>query len=154
MAYSNSLFIRSIFLIKKSVRKSIYFLTPNRQYGLCSTGALWKLFKSALGNVWHKILPKGGVIRSAPRDLRQLSGGFFGVGYPHLGVECLVQQVAKLHPHYGCRSDMGLKLKVLLETLAVEMGVSYQLIVPTPEGNYNVCWLGIILCNNEINMND
>ena len=65
-------------------------------------------------------------IRLAPSDLRQLSSGFFGVGCPHLGVECLIQQVAKLHTHYGCRSNMGLKLKVSLETMAVEMGVLSQ----------------------------
>ena len=38
----------------------------------------------------------------------------------------MIQQVAKLHTHYGYRSNMGLKLKVSLETMAVEMGVLSQ----------------------------
>ena len=71
-------------------------------YGLCSRGAPWKQLKSVLRKVWYKILPKGGVIRLAPSTLRKLSSGFSGVGCPHLGVECLVQQVAKLHTRYGC----------------------------------------------------
>ena len=101
-------------------------LWPQLAYELCSIEAPWKQLKSALRKVWYNVLTKRGVIRSAPRDLRQLTSGFFGVGCPYLGVKCLVQQVTKLHTHYGCRSNMGLKLKVLLETLAVEMGVSSQ----------------------------
>ena len=83
----------------------------------------WKSSRVPWEKVWYKILPKGGVIRLAPRDLRQLSSGSFGVGWSHLGVECLIQKVAKLFTHYGRRSNMGLELKVSLNTLTVEMGV-------------------------------
>ena len=103
----------------------VHQLWPRLAYGLCSIATPWKQLKSTLNKVWYKILPRGGVIRSAP-SFRQLSSGFFGVRCPHLGVKCLIQQVAKLHTHYGCRSNMGLKLKVSLETMAVEMGVSSQ----------------------------
>jgi hypothetical protein len=37
-----------------------------------------------------------------------------------------VQKVAKLHTHCECSSNMGFKLKVSIETLTVEMGVSSQ----------------------------
>ena len=58
----------------------VHQLWPRLAYGLCSIEAPWKQLKSALRKVWYKILSKGGVIRSAPRDLRQLSSRFFGMG--------------------------------------------------------------------------
>ena len=32
----------------------------------------------------------------------------------------------KLHMHFGCGTSLGLKLKVLIEALAVELGLSSQ----------------------------
>ena len=49
---------------------------------------------------------------------------FFCVGCPHLGVECLIHQLMKLHVHVGCETSLGLKLKVSIEDLALELGVS------------------------------
>ena len=51
---------------------------------------------------------------------------FFGVGCPHLGVECLIHQLMKLHMHFSCETSLCLKLKVSIEALAVELGVSSQ----------------------------
>ena len=92
--------------------KDTWFLLTHKifswiSYGLCCIGAPWKQLTSALGNFWYKILPKGAVIRLDPRELRQLSSGFVGVGCPHVGVECLVQQIAKLHTNYRRKSNMG-----------------------------------------------
>ena len=45
------------------------------------------------------------------------------VWYPHLGVECLIRQLMKLHMHLGCETSLGLKLNVSIEALAVKLGV-------------------------------
>ena len=68
----------------------------------------------------------GGVVNTAPKDLRQLSNGFYGIACPHLGVEGMVQQMNKLQAHYGCNSNLGLKLTVSLDMLIVEVGVLAQ----------------------------
>ena len=97
-----------------------------RMYGLCSVEAPWETLENALAKKWYEVLPLGGVWRAAPKQLRQLDSGFFGVGCPHLGVECLIHQLMKLHMHFGCGTSLGLKLKVSIEALAVELGVSSQ----------------------------
>ena len=76
--------------------------------------------------MWWQLLPLGGVIRLAPRDLRQMSKGFYGAGCPHPGVECFIQQIQKLQAHYGCDSNLGLKISVSIEMLIVELGVLVQ----------------------------
>ena len=62
----------------------------------------------------------------APREIRQTSKGFYGAGIPHPGVECFVQQIKKLQAHYGCDSNLGLKMSVSIEMLIVELVVSVQ----------------------------
>jgi hypothetical protein len=66
------------------------------------------------------------VRRSAPVALRQLDRGFYGIGYPHPGVECLIEQVTKLLIHYGCKSSLGIELQVSMELLITELGISQQ----------------------------
>jgi hypothetical protein len=67
------------------------------------------------------------VIRSAPRAIRQLGKGFYGVGCPHPGIECFVGgQIAKLLMHYGCSSTIGEKLKISYNQLVIELGLSVQ----------------------------
>ena len=51
---------------------------------------------------------------------------FFGVDCPNLGVGCLIHQLMKLHMHFGCKASLGTKLKVSVETLAVELGIFSQ----------------------------
>ena len=55
-----------------------------------------------------------------------MSKGFYSAGCPHPGVECFAQQVNKIQTHYGCKSNMGLKMSVSLELLIVELGVSAE----------------------------
>ena len=69
----------------------------------------------------------GGLVQSAPRQIRDTSIGFYGAGCPHVGVECLIAQLNKLLMHYGCKSNTGLKLKLSLECIMVELGLSGQL---------------------------
>ena len=44
-----------------------------------------------------------------------------------MGVECLIAQLNKLLMHYECKSNRGLKLKLSLECIMVELGLSGQL---------------------------
>ena len=71
-------------------------------------------------------MPLGGIIRSAPKAIRQADKGFYGAGCPHLGVESLVEQLNKLLIHYGCRTRVGLKMQLSLELPTLEMGISSQ----------------------------
>ena len=112
-------------------QRDIWFLLehqlwPRLGYGICSIAAPWKKLEHCLKRIWWQLLPLGGVVRSASRELRQMSREFYGVGCPHPGVECFVQQVNKLHVHYGCDSNLELKVSTSIEMLIVEMGVSAQ----------------------------
>lgn len=88
--------------------------------------APWRELDGCLRNKWWQLVPMGGLIRTAPAEVRDLSRGFYGAGCPHVGVECFVGQVNKLLMHYGCKSNNGLKLRLSLECLIVELGISAQ----------------------------
>ena len=75
---------------------------------------------------YWQLLPLGGIIRSAKKEIRQTSLGFYGAGCPHPGVECDIAQVNKLLMHFGCPSTLGLTNKVSLNFLRVELGISVQ----------------------------
>ncbi len=64
--------------------------------------------------------------QTAPVPLRQLDQGFYGIGCPHPGVECLVAQLTKLLVHYGCRSGLGIQTSITMEVLLTELGMSPQ----------------------------
>jgi hypothetical protein len=99
---------------------------PRVGYGICNNTAPWKVLDGCLQRIYWQILGRGGVRRSAPTALRQLDRGFYGIGYPHPGVECLLQQVTKLLIHYGCKSGLGIELQVSMELLITELGISLQ----------------------------
>ena len=112
-------------------RRDVWFLLehqlwPKCGYGLCSLAAPWKELDGCMNNKWWQLLPLGGLIRTAPREMRDMNIGFYGACCPHVGVECFIAQVNKLLMHYGCASNNGLKLKVSLEYLIVELGISVQ----------------------------
>ena len=101
-------------------------LWPKIGYGLCSVYAPLKELVRCLNNKWWQIVPLGGLIRSAPRRIRDTDIGFYGAGCPNVGIECMVAQINKLLMHYGCPSNDGLELKVSLEYLIVELGITDQ----------------------------
>jgi len=112
-------------------RRDVWFLMdhqlwPKLGYGLCSLTAPWRDLDGCLKGKWHQIVPLGGVIRSAPARIRDTAIGFYGAGCPHVGVECLVAQINKLIMHYGCASNNGLKLKISLEYMITELGITIQ----------------------------
>jgi hypothetical protein len=112
-------------------RRDIWFLLdcqfwPRVGYGLCCNLADLVTLKDSLASQYFKLLPLGGVIRTAPRAIRQLSKGFYGVGCPDPEVECLIGQVGKLLMHFGCSSNLGGKLKISYLQLVVELGLLEQ----------------------------
>lgn len=112
-------------------RRDIWFLVERQlwmglKYGLCCHSSKWSVIEDALHKQWNQLVPMGGVIRSAPVPLRQMDAGFFGVGCPHVGVECFVEQANKMLMHYGCPSSVGFSCKVSLEYMILELGVAFQ----------------------------
>jgi hypothetical protein len=101
-------------------------------YGLCCNLADLVTLEDSLASQYFKLLPLGGMIRTVPRAIRQLSKGFYGVGCPDPGVECLIGQVGKLLMHFGCPSNLGEKLKISYMQLVVELGLSEQPALPEP----------------------
>ena len=76
-------------------RRDIWFLLdhqlwPKVSYGLCTLSAPWKELDGCLMNKWWQIVPMGGLIRSAPREIRDTDMGFYGAGCPHVRIECMV----------------------------------------------------------------
>jgi hypothetical protein len=85
--------------------------------------------------IYYKIIPQGGIRRTARRGTRQLDAGFCGVGYPHPAIECLLAQLNKLIMDYDSPSCRGLNMQTLLELLIIETGLSLQ---PFTE-DYSTC---------------
>jgi hypothetical protein len=110
-------------------RRSIWLLLriqlwPRVAYGLgCSMASLGDL-EEVMQKAYYMILPIGGVIRSAPKDLRMLDAGFCGIGCPHTGVEGLIAQLNKLLMHYGCQSSVGSFLQASMEAFILELGLT------------------------------
>jgi len=76
--------------------------------------------------LYGKMLPLGGVVSKANWGIRQLDRSFYGAGFPHPGVEAMLEQANKLLMHYGCQTALGTELQTLLELLVVDLGLSFQ----------------------------
>ena len=99
---------------------------PRLGYAIGNNSASLAEFEKCLQRIYWQIVPRGGVRGSAPKHLRTLNKGFYGIGCPHPGIECMIAQVAKLLTHYGCRSGVGIQLQVSMELLIIELGLSAQ----------------------------
>ena len=118
-------------LASKLSRRNMWFMVdcqlwPRVGYGICNNAGSWGELETCMQRVYWQLVGRGGVRRSAPVALRQLDRGFFGIGCPHPGVECLVGQVSKLLVHYGCKSGVGIEMQVSMEIFATELGMSAQ----------------------------
>jgi hypothetical protein len=82
--------------------------------------------KTVLLPFYGKMLPLGGIVRKANRDIQQLDRGFYGAGFPPPGVEATVEQSNKLLVHYGCHTALGTELQALLDLFLVDLGLSFQ----------------------------
>jgi hypothetical protein len=112
-------------------RRNMWFMAdcqfwPRIGYGICNNSASWKELENCLQRFYWQLVGRGGVRCSAPAALHQLDKGFFRIGCPHPGVECLVAQLTKLLVHYGCRSGLGIQMQVSMEILLTQLGLSPQ----------------------------
>ena len=126
----------------KLKRRSVWFLLekqfwPKVRYGLCGNTASFAQLEYFLQRQYWQIMPLGRIICSVPKAIRQVDKAFYGAGFPHWGVESLVEQLSKLLMHYGCKTIVGLKMQLSLERLTLEMGIlskplqeSYKRYVP------------------------
>jgi len=76
---------------------------------------------------YYKIHLQGGIGRTTRRGIRQLDLDFYGVGCPHLAIECLIAQLNKLLMHFGSQSCLGLEMQSSVELLMIELSLSIQL---------------------------
>ena len=87
-------------------------LWPRVKCRLSSKTSHWHKLTYCLKKQWWQLIPLGGVICTAPAGARQTSRGFYGVGFPHVGAECFVEKTNKVLMHYGCPSNLGLKMNI------------------------------------------
>ena len=53
---------------------------PKVRYGLCSNTTSFAQLEDCLQKQYWHIMPLGGIIRSAPKEIRQVDKGFYGAG--------------------------------------------------------------------------
>ena len=112
-----------------SNRRQVWFsmdhqLQPKLLYGMCcNTGSLNEL-DQAIQKQLYTVIPKGGLIRTVPKRLRDLDRGFYGGGATNVSVGVSVVQTNKLLMYYGCSTSVGLFLQTSMELLAIELGYS------------------------------
>ena len=68
----------------------------------------------------------GGVDQSTNRELCYLDTGFYGVGFPHWGIEATIESINKLMSHFGSKSMTGVEFQMSYELLIIELGLSNQ----------------------------
>eukprot|EP00804_Cyclotella_cryptica_P006975 CCRYP_007113-RA/>CCRYP_007113-RA protein AED:0.75 eAED:0.75 QI:0/-1/0/1/-1/0/1/0/1178 len=99
---------------------------PKIKYGLCANTSTLNDLIAAMHRPYYWMAPIGGMIRSAKREIRYLDTGFYGLGFPHWGIEALVEAYKKFFVHFGMSTVIGVQLQVSIENLIVELGVSPQ----------------------------
>jgi hypothetical protein len=99
---------------------------PKLKYDLCANTSSYQDITSAMHRIYYWMAPIGGLIRSARRELRCLDTGFYGLGFPHWGIEALVEAYKKLYIHYGTSTVVGVQLQMSMELLICELGLSHQ----------------------------
>ena len=77
-------------------------LWPRVGYIPSSNTLYWQNLTDCIKKQWCQLIPLGGVIRNDPARVRQTSHIVYGVGFPHVVVECFVEQSNKVLMHYGC----------------------------------------------------
>jgi hypothetical protein len=112
-------------------RRNLWFLLkvqfcPKVLYSIGACSASYGILAECLMLQYYKLVPLGGIRRSACRKVRQLDRGFFGVGCPHPAVECLAAQTTTILTHYGCETAAGRLLQVSVELLILELGMGSQ----------------------------
>jgi hypothetical protein len=75
---------------------------------------------------YGKMLLLGEIVSKANQGIQQLDCGFYGAGFPHPGVEPMVEQANKLLMHYGFHAALGTELQRSLKLLVADLGLSFQ----------------------------
>lgn len=101
---------------------------PGVSFGISSVCATFRELEECLMKIYYDMLPLCGIRRSVRKELRQLDRGFYGVGLPHPGVECLAAQLNKLLTHYGSSTSLGMQMQVSMEMMVIEGGISLQIL--------------------------
>ncbi len=101
-------------------------LRPKMFYGLGANSAGLEELGDCLMPQYYNLLPLGGIHRSVQKGIRQTDIGFYGVGCPHPGVDCLVKQISLLLMHYGCDTAVGKIMRISMELFIVEFGMGAQ----------------------------
>jgi hypothetical protein len=109
--------------VHTSVAKKFW---PKIRYGLCANTSTYEELVSAMHKPYYWLAPLGGLIRSAKREIRFLDTGFYGLGYPHWGIETLIEAYKKFYVHYGTSSVLGSQLQVSVGNFIIELGLSCQ----------------------------
>jgi hypothetical protein len=120
---------------------------PGVLFGISSVSAPFGILEECLMKTYYDILPLCGIRRSVRKELRQLDRGFYGIGLPHPGVECLVAQINNLLVHYGSNSGLGIHMQVSMEMMIIEGGVSSQILSEqyARYGHWTThCWLRLL----------
>ncbi|KAL3795211.1 hypothetical protein ACHAWO_011196 [Cyclotella atomus] len=94
---------------------------PKCKYGLCGNNASYDNLTKAMDKPYHVLCPLGGVIRSVKRELRYLDTGFYSVGFPHWGIEAIIESTNKLMTHFGAQSLLGVQYQVSVELLVIKV---------------------------------
>ena len=117
--------------LTKLARRALWLLNdrqfrPKVGFGIGVNTAPLSILSECLMKQYYKLVPLGGIRRSANWMVRQLDGGFYGVGCMHPAVECLTSQATKLLTHYGCDTAVGRLLQILCELHTLELGMGCQ----------------------------
>jgi hypothetical protein len=101
---------------------------PRVLFGISSITVPYVELNQCMMHTYYNLLPICSIRRFVQRDLRQMDCGFYGCGFPHLGVECLIAQLNKLLTNYGCNSGLRIHLQTSMELMIVEGGVLTQIL--------------------------
>ncbi len=74
---------------------------PKVGYGIGTVSATFQKLEDRLLHTYYGMLLIGGVRKLVHKELQQMDSGFYGVGFPHPRVECLVGQANKILSYYG-----------------------------------------------------
>jgi hypothetical protein len=81
-------------------------LWPSVKYRLCCSMATLPELEDVLLMFYWKMLRLGGIVSKEKRGIQQLDCGFYGAGFPHLGIKAMVKQANKLLMLYGCHTAL------------------------------------------------
>ena len=112
-------------------KRNVWFLLdkqlwPKVAYGISTISAPFEKLDKCLMKTYYALLPRCGVRKLVRKELRQMDRGFYRVGFPHPGVECLAGQISKLLSHYGSMSGLEKHMQVSMELLVIKVGISLQ----------------------------